>query len=230
MKKQGKLRFYEKSHKYKIGKKELTPVSTVLKTYFGSVDSKELARKVNKIPPSKYYKMGIRKILAKWKKIAEDGTFIHKEMEDYITETAGFTHLKSGQGIQWLNMQDLDDCHLLPELMVYNEELGIAGTIDLFILDESTMEVTLVDWKTNEKISDQQYQKMQHKVGTIKNTTLQKYYAQLNIYAYLLNLSGYDIKSMKLVQLTGTNEAPNIYEFKFNKENAKYMCEHYEDK
>ena len=42
----GKVKFYPVSHKYKIGKKELTSGTTFLKPFFSEFNKKEVARNI----------------------------------------------------------------------------------------------------------------------------------------------------------------------------------------
>jgi CRISPR/Cas system-associated protein endoribonuclease Cas2 len=228
MKKQ-ELVFNALKHEYRVGKVKLTPVSTVLNLYFGDFDKRALARKVNKIPNSKYYKMGVRKILAGWKAIADEGTLIHKEIEDFILLSKTPNEHKALQAIKYLNeewLPTIEEPIMLPEMRVYDLNLGIAGTVDMPIIDELMMTMSLGDWKTNEKIDDKEYQKMKIQVGDLKNTKLQRYQMQLSIYAYILKLNKWKIKDIRIIQLTN-DEKPNIYILPILYDNAKYMCENY---
>ena len=222
-----KLKFNAKNHTYKIGRKKLIPVSTLLSIYFGKVDAKVIARKVNKIPNSKYYKKGIRKILSEWKNISDNGTLVHKQIEDYILFNIEPGHEKAKQAARFIDAE-LDNYYeplMLTELQLYNERLGVAGTADLVVLDENDMRMTLYDWKTNNKIDDKEYQKMHIPVKGLKNTKLQKYQMQLSIYAYLLQLNGYKVRGINLVHLTG--DKPKVYKLPLLTNIAKYMCENY---
>lgn len=220
------IKFNKSKHTYKLGKMQLTPVTNVLKLFFGDIDSRALARKVNKIPNSKYYKMGIRKILKQWKEKTEHGSLVHKEIEDYILTSVKPTTKKAKQAVKYLESCDFIEPLFLPEVIVYNEQYEVAGTIDLMVLDENDMSVTLIDWKTNEKIADIEYQKMENKVSDLKNTTLQKYQMQLSIYAWMLRENGNDINEIRLVHLN-EEEKPKVYILPILYEEAEYMLKMY---
>jgi len=219
------VKFNKEKHTYKYGSQKLTPVTDVLKMFFGEVVSKDLARKVNKIPKSPYYKRGIKNILAEWKAKTEAGTLVHKQIEDYVTLGLTPKHPKALQAKKFLEteIKTMGIFLLLPEQIVHNTDYAIAGTIDLIIVDYDNDCITLVDWKTNEKVSDIQYEPMKIPIEGLRNSTLCKFQMQLSIYAHLLRLNNHKIKSLKLVHLGEENT--NIYILPFLEDIARNMCE-----
>ncbi len=204
-----KIRFYPKSHRYKIGKKELISVTTFVGTLFEKFDAKAVARKLAKFPVNKYNKRGVRYWLKEWKEAANHGTRVHQSIENQLNNKPTVCEtdsdaLKTAGAIEWFNdlYGTLTEPELTTELIVGNEEYGIAGTIDLMINEDGS--ITLVDWKTNKKIASKGYQ---GKVGIhpltegLADCHLSKYTLQLSIYAYLLELEGYHVKDLFLVHL-----------------------------
>ena len=221
-----KVRFYEKSHKYKIGKDILTSGTQFLKPYFQPFDSKKIARKLASFPQNRKNKKGMRFWLSEWKQAAQHGTDVHAWMEDYfyvltnhdnITEMdydkvyEERTYTKFMEGANWLqdywNAMDHQDPSGKPEYIVYNEKLRIAGQIDLLVnrLDIKTGEevVDLIDWKTNKKIDGKNFEGLPcfEPLGEFESSMYLKYQLQLSLYAYLLELQGKKVGRLILVHL-----------------------------
>jgi len=196
------LKFYEKSHKYKIGNKELVSVTTFIGQFFEEFDAKEIARKLAKFPRNKALKHGVRYWLADWKARAEYGTLVHKEIEDYINNTIIPKELKSLQGITAFHVLTSRVDDVFAEKRVFNEELGIAGTIDLMIDKEDG--ITLVDWKSNKKLDNTAYNNkkgIKKPLLDVNDTKINRYTLQLSLYAYMLELDGYKIDKLFIVHL-----------------------------
>ena len=71
---------------------------------------------------------------------------------------------KSVNGAEWLeNYSIKSDFEIYSEVMVYSEELGLAGTIDLLLFDKNSGKYSIMDWKTSKRISMRAYK---NKKGT----------------------------------------------------------------
>jgi hypothetical protein len=198
----GKLEFNEKKHEYKIGKTKLTSVTTFVGSFFEPFNAKEIARKLAKFPANKKNKRGVRYWLNKWKESAEYGTEVHKAIEDFIN--GDYVILgdipKAQRGVEFL---ETIKGELKPELKVYDEELLLAGTIDVLeILEDGS--INLYDWKTNEKLDNKSFngkKGIKHPMLDIEDTKLNKYGLQLSTYAYILERQGFKIKGLFIVHL-----------------------------
>lgn len=78
-----------------------------------------------------------------------------------------------------------------PELLIYNETAKIAGQADLVIIKDN--KINILDYKTNKEIDTQPYVRRDGSFDTFKSpishlpyTTANKYYLQLNLYAFML--------------------------------------------
>jgi len=96
------------------------------------------------------------------------------------------------------------DCRpnaIVPELIVHDEELGLAGTIDLVV--ETPDGLVLIDWKTNKKITTKGYnnKKALEPIEDLDDCHLVKYSLQLSLYAYMLERQGWKIDMLLLVHL-----------------------------
>jgi len=79
------------------------------------------------------------------------------------------------------------------EKIVFAEEFGVSGTIDLIMFDPKTGKVYIIDWKTNEKIEFKNnfnefgFEPIRH----IHHCSGSHYTLQLSLYEYLLRTQGY---------------------------------------
>jgi len=217
-----KVKFYEKTHKYKLGKTTLTSGTTFLKDFFPEFNAKEIARKLAKFPKNKALKHGVKYFLKQWKDDAQHGTDTHYLMECYFKELQKQGSLpESGEELEqrtwnkfqhsskWLDsyLERVAYLYGKSEYIIYNEDLGIAGQIDLLVkrVDENDNEVfDLIDYKTNKAISDKNYDgTMCNKpIECLEASTLMKYCLQLSLYAYMLERRGNKIGDLILVHIT----------------------------
>ena len=63
--------------------------------------------------------------------------------------------LKTIQGINFLKKKCIKESNtLLSEVIIYSEELKLAGTIDLMIFNKDKNHISIIDWKTNKRIKN----------------------------------------------------------------------------
>lgn len=121
-----KIKFIEKSHKYILGKKELTSVTTLLKRHGLATDFSEVM-----ISPS---------VLAEAR---DRGVKIHKEVSDWVIDNTEPTTDEAIIIVDYLNITPTDE--LQSEYIVHNGE--IAGIVDL-----SDGTDRIIDIKTGRKL------------------------------------------------------------------------------
>ena len=159
-----------------------------------------------------------------WKKAAQHGTDTHFLMEEYFKEInnepnelieehtfEARTYEKFIQGANWLDkyMDAVEPLEPVaePEVIIYDEEWGIAGQIDLLVerLDIQTGEVVydLVDYKTSKKIDNKNYNgdACFEPLQDFESSTYLKYQLQLSLYANILERQGKRIGRLILVHL-----------------------------
>jgi ATP-dependent exoDNAse (exonuclease V) beta subunit len=194
------LIFSEEEHSYVKGDQVFTSATTWIKSFnppFKGFDSALWA-------PRSAAKRGIstEEMLAEWKATGDaasaKGTKVHNEIERYIligepvTEPLalfGLAHLAKRRGLPH------------PEVRIYSEKLGIAGTID-GVYAYANGNVDLIDWKTNSKL-DGGYTFGLDDYKKLPDTKLMMYYLQLSLYGYILEKEyGRKVKSLKIVHLT----------------------------
>lgn len=224
-----KLKFYPKKHVYYYGRKRLKSVTTFVGEYFKPFNAREIARKLSTFPNNKRLKHGVRWFLREWKGTAEHGTRVHQMIEAHIKfpdvtivdEEARDVN-KYTQGRAWLSKQE---GHMKTELKVYDETLGLAGTIDLVITNNDGT-VTLVDWKTSKTIHKKAYNKeiAKEPIEHLEDTNYNKYSLQLSTYAYMLEHKyKTPVKDLIMVHLLEDNFVE--YKLPYLKEEVKKMLE-----
>lgn len=134
---------------------EYISVTTLLGREF-PFKGREIAEKVNKMPHSKYYGMGVQRILDYWEGSSAHGNVVHNAIEDYIN-TGIVPDDPDIEPLVRRFMKIPFTGKLLSETLVYDTKYRIAGTID--ILEDLGDMMYLYDIKTSNKISDDKLKK-----------------------------------------------------------------------
>jgi ATP-dependent exoDNAse (exonuclease V) beta subunit len=234
----GVCKFYEKSHTYKIKNKKLTSVTTLIHNHFKPFKEREVARKLSKMFWAKRDKKGVRWFLNDWKKSREEGTLCHEEMEIYSKNpTMGRVLLpvfnpRSQEVAKWYDeyMQDKEEYHPEPELLVYDEDYGVAGQVDLPLIKDN--KIIIADYKFTKRITKSAFDK--EDVGTSEitkhfpNANYYTYTLQLSMYAYLLEKQGFEIEGLVLVHC-GPDKKVKTYDLVYEKEVVKSILEDFKN-
>ena len=135
-----------------------TSVTTYIAEFFEKFDSLKIATKlVNKVP--KYSHMDVNELLEQWNNARDHGTQVHNEIESYLLDNNKVNEIKAVNAINWLEKHTQEQHTLFSEKIIYSEELKLAGSVDLIIKNNETNDYTIIDWKTNAKISTSSYNK-----------------------------------------------------------------------
>ena len=205
-----RVKFYEKSHKYKFGKEVLTSVTTVIHKHFPPFDEKGLARKLAGFWANKQKKHGVRYWLSEWKKSRDIGTLCHAECEKFIKDRdEGMFEVyqpRSVAACKWISshLEENDKYDfLVSEKLVYDADYGVAGQVDFII--ETGRKVDIIDFKFTKRISKKAF--TPGEMGTsditkdMENCNYNTYNLQLSIYAYMLELQGKKIGNLILLHV-----------------------------
>jgi CRISPR/Cas system-associated exonuclease Cas4 (RecB family) len=222
------IQFDHKKHVYSIDGVELVSVTTFVKQHFVPFDSQNISKYVAK---SRNTTPG--KIRKEWKAIAEEGTKIHKEIQEYIEHHKIPKNPKAMNGIMYLKEECKDDVLLLSEIMVGSKKYGIAGTIDLLRLsvdDEGKLYCTMFDWKTNSKIKvSGGSHGITPETEDLQDNHLTTYSLQMSAYKFLIEETlGFYVDNMFIVHLEEdcTTQIPAIdYTDKIRKMLKRYKNE-----
>lgn len=197
----GVIKFYPKSHKYKDKKgKVYTSVTTIINELFPPFDSRKIAKGVayNR-SKTEGKKVSVAKVLKEWKVINQEainqGSLVHSEIEMYLLDNSLYDikdvlHPLSVIGIDYIKtiMSELTYVKsITPEVIVYDEESSIAGTIDLLVEMEDGS-CYIIDWKTNKELkTSNKYSKGCHPLTKdMDDCNVNHYNLQLNLYRLLL--------------------------------------------
>lgn len=123
--------FNEDTHTYTRQGSEYISVTTLLKKYglspdYGAIDPKVLQRAANR------------------------GTFIHKQLENYIKGNKVENQLVIQGFVDYVNNRQIDLTTASSEELVYNDTYKVAGTIDFQYRDNN--ELIIADFKTTSSI------------------------------------------------------------------------------
>ena len=110
--------------------------------------------------------------------------------DDSAVAAKGYKNPDRIVSVDWLNKHTSIEKHeIFAEKIIYSKEIRLAGSVDLIIHNKETNQYTIVDWKTNAKISTSAYR---GKTGThaitsnIEDCKYSVYSLQLSAYRYLL--------------------------------------------
>lgn len=131
-------------------------------------------------------------LLKEWAQSGIDGTKTHLEIENYIISDRQ-TKIETVKGLHAKNWIDRvysrDEYDWYAEVILYDREIGVAGTIDLLLIHRKTKVVYLFDWKTNKRIYKKSFggKKGIHPLTEhLDDCNYVHYSLQLSIYQFLL--------------------------------------------
>jgi len=181
--------FRKKGHKYSKGKDEYTSVTKFVHSFFEEFDTKGISKYVALARRKKGEKITATQVRKEWTKTADEGSFIHSEVEEFITSGKSPTHSKAKSAVMFLEDEgfaDKDKYFLNSELMVWSDDYKLCGTSDLVIEDGSEY-LSIVDWKTNKAIYKTSMKK--GKIAPVKDLddcNYIQYVLQLSTYAHIM--------------------------------------------
>jgi len=220
---QSVIRLEEETHTYHVSRApflRFTSVTTFIHDFFPHFDSVGIATKLAGKPGTKYAKKTVEDILAEWKDIADEGTYTHALIEDWIRKrnhlkSIGVNELpeiefednsrnaKALHGVIWLKNNMQPHYELYPEIRMYSVKYQLAGTADLLIYDPHTKSWIIADWKTNKQISTSSYSSetgLHDSTKFLPNCHHSTYSLQMSLYQYLLETE-YGIRVQKRILL-----------------------------
>lgn len=199
--KDGRVCFNAENHTYKLGDKYLQGVTGLIEKFKNPFNSDEVATKYAA-------KHGLDKdeLLADWAakglKSRNDGTIVHKMIEEYIlTGELSIPGVSKKESAAVLFIEEyFKSGKLVPveaEMIVHNDH--VATQIDV-VAKNRLGEYFILDWKTNSTISDNGYgKKMLPPFGRYPDATFYHYSLQLNFCKSLCR--EYPIKDAFIVHL-----------------------------
>jgi len=233
------IKFYPRFHKYEIltdPKTKYTSVTTWNKGHFPQFDADAVIANIFNSkgwgPHHKYWGQTAEQIKASWKTnsdaVSGAGTSLHERIEKFMNneELENYTQLElynahqrhsvlpDKEAPEWNYFMQFVKDHpdLKPhrtEWMVFNEDVKIAGSIDM-VYKNPDGTLSIYDWKRSKEITKttgwHKYA-LNPIIGHLPDTNFWHYALQLNTYKYILETK-YDVKisSLYLVRLHPDNE------------------------
>ena len=209
------------NHKYSLHSSPeitFTSVTGIVDEQFPLFDKELISKRLVRVSP-KYQHLTWEELVQEWNDIRDLGTAVHEELEAYINNDSTPKLPKAKFGKTWFdtNIDSFGDV-VHSEVMVFSEELEIAGCVDLLVYNSITNECFIFDWKTS-KIIDYSGKgsAITEACFDLNNCRYDKYSLQLSIYSYLLdNFHGIPINQMFMVHLTEDDadciEAKNLHQ------------------
>jgi hypothetical protein len=198
----GNVKFIEKTHQYLSPQGEMISVSKFLDRFKEKVDWTQIA----KDSAAKMRKNGIQittqQLLAKWAnkrdRAAEIGTLYHTIREDELlgSENPSYYNVKcsikgctyEGVNKHSLNLQEIENNHIYPELMIYDYDYMICGQSDKVIVANRT--INIWDYKTDAEIKFKGFTSKWKPTATKLLSPL-KHLDDVNGYHYAIKMSLY---------------------------------------
>lgn len=215
-----RINFNEKTHTYYIdGTKYPFSVTEFIHSFFETFESKKIIEKFyhywQSNEKSKYFGMSSQEILDHWEleknKASTLGTQLHKEIETFYT--TGKAQSKSDEFQLFLDFYE-DHIFLTPlktEWMIFDEELKIAGSVDMLFKDKDKL--CLYDWKRSKEIKEtNQYKEGMYPLTHIADSNYWHYALQLNCYKAIIERN-YELKidEMKIAIFHPKNKKYLLY-------------------
>ena len=183
-------------------------------------------------------------ILDEWSKANSDacirGTALHKQMEDLVYDNPDTIVRKYGFGGKFQIKKDYSDLDLkyglYPEYLIYNDEMGLAGQIDLLIKDDN--DITLIDHKSNSIKMESGYDPsikkrtmMQYPLNNLMDCNFYHYSLQLSTYAYMLQKinPNFNIKRLALNPIS-ENGCGELIDCQYLRKEVELMVKDYNKK
>lgn len=204
-----RITFDSEKHAYTIdGHPDVISVSEIIGKFFPEFDSEYWSKK-----KAKQRGVAVETILKEWKEKGETasklGTYLHEQIENFYNKKphdSGTIEFK--YFMDFVKKYPQMEEHRT-EWRVFDEELMIAGTIDMIYRNPKTDDYFMFDWKRSEKVVDGLSQPIKPafqfacgELSHLSDNSYNKYALQQNMYKYLVEKRyGKKISSMNLLVL-----------------------------
>ncbi|HQI42295.1 MAG: hypothetical protein B6D44_06185 [Ignavibacteriales bacterium UTCHB2] len=200
-----KIRIDESNHRYYLidePQTDFVSCTTFIEYFFHKFDSVGVANNLTMSHPN-YIGMTPQELVKIWENAASEGTQVHKEIDNFIKYGTIPQNSKSKIASDWIKKIDRDKYEILSEKIIYSNEIKIAGTVDLILLNRENNTIDIYDWKTSKSIDQNSYGMKMGRVpitSNLKDCNFIHYSLQLSLYRFILE-SYYSLKVDKLTLL-----------------------------
>ena len=192
--------FNEEKHEYTLNGKAYKSVNQWLSQFKTPFAKGAVAQRVAK-------KRGLEpeQVIDEWQMNADIsinyGNAIHKGIEYWI-KTGQRSELEHIRKATDAFSDKYDRSNLFAELIVKNDDLLLAGTMDVLV-KEGKKEVGIVDIKTNADLMKEAYSKFKEPLQDLPQTKINEYRLQLSTYKHLCELNKLTVKYIRLEHWNG---------------------------
>jgi len=193
--------FDDENHTYTIREtgQRLISVTSKIRECTPPFDAPAMAQQMVDKKKPKYSGMTVDEIQYQWKEKADlssyEGTLLHDYLELWpATKGYGF-HPKTYRVLLLSKQVDnmfpklLERFRLVEaEKIIFSPSMGLAGQADLIMADDAAQQGIILDWKTNEKITDEAgaFGNMLPPIEHLTDADVVKYGLQLGLYEKML--------------------------------------------
>jgi len=234
------ITFRDEDHSYKIihDGKLIVPISvtTLIHRYFSEFNADLIIDKMMKgrnWKQSKYYGKTKDEIKSEWdnngKEAADLGTLMHADIEFFLNKDP--VSYPNGREFQFFMAFWNDFKNKYPtfhpyrtEWLVYDEDEGVAGSIDCILADDQN-QLMILDWKRSKEIKlNNKWEKGLHPFEHFEDCNHSHYSLQLNFYRHMLETKyNKKVVFMMLVILHPNQESYMCYPISHIDLNVKWM-------
>lgn len=194
------LTFYEEGHSYADDRGHTYQSATTFISFlFPEFETKMIAERI-----AKRDGISTDSLLAKWDKKRDEacrfGTRCH-EIAEAVFNSEKMPHKpengkeRSAFSAFWKMADFIKKKYKVcgAEIIVFDPQMMIAGTVDLLVWDQSKNAFRLLDWKTNAKLEKENKfgQRAKPPLEKIHDCNVERYAMQLALYEILLKRNGY---------------------------------------
>jgi len=198
--------FDDSDHTYRIRStgQRLTSVTSIIKRYTPPFDAPAMAQKMVDDKKPKYAGMTTDQIQYQWKEKGEmasyEGTLLHNYLEQWSVKKGFGFNPKTYRVLLMTKQVDKMFPKLLErfriveaEKIIFSPSMGLAGQADLIMADDAAQQGIILDWKSNEKITDEAsaFGNLLPPIEHLTDADTVKYGLQLALYEKMLVDEGF---------------------------------------
>lgn len=226
------IELLEPEHKYILKSDpdlNFTSVTSITSKYFSPFDKDAIAKKLVETN-MKYVGMTTDELIAQWDEARDFGNLVHNNIESYINNKNYKDISEVRHAIKWMNkFKNLSEFVFYPEVIIYSEELGIAGSIDVLAKDTKNDTYIIIDWKTSKSISKSSFGGRMgiHPITShLMDCKYVHYSMQLSLYRYLIEeFYGIKVSNLLIAHLKNNECKPIVADY-YHKEVLDMVNEH----
>lgn len=213
------IKFDANAHRYFIGDKELRSVTNFIKDFQKPFDRNGVAAKV-----AAKENRSIAQVVAEWEVTAERGrilgttvhTYIEKvlrgeqngqlTLDPFLSLNTKLPEIAAFDAFWYKLSPDMVCSPASVELVIGDEELGLAGTVDALLFSNDTGKSHIWDWKTGKFDLENQWENLLPPFDYLSASKFNIYSLQVSLYRLIIERNtGLDLGDSYIVHLSAAN-------------------------